>query len=44
MTTEKEKLLKLEKVLAEHVIGQPDAVKAVARAIRQTLIDLLPVS
>ena len=34
MTTEKEKLLRLEKVLAEHVIGQPEAIKAVARAIR----------
>lgn len=34
VTTEKEKLLKLEKVLGEHVIGQSDAVKAVARAIR----------
>ena len=34
MTTEKEKLLKLEKVLAQHVIGQSDAVKAVANAVR----------
>ena len=34
LTTEKEKLLRLEKVLAEHVIGQADAVKAVANAIR----------
>jgi ATP-dependent Clp protease ATP-binding subunit ClpA len=34
LTTEKEKLLRLEKVLAEHVIGQSDAVKAVANAIR----------
>jgi ATP-dependent Clp protease ATP-binding subunit ClpB len=34
MSTEKEKLLKLEKVLAENVVGQPEAVKAVANAIR----------
>jgi ATP-dependent Clp protease ATP-binding subunit ClpB len=34
LTTEKEKLLRLEKVLAEHVIGQSDAVKSVANAIR----------
>lgn len=34
VTTEKEKLLRLEKVLAEHVIGQFDAVKAVANAVR----------
>lgn len=34
LTTEKEKLLRLEKILAEHVIGQSDAVKAVANAIR----------
>jgi ATP-dependent Clp protease ATP-binding subunit ClpA len=34
MTTEKEKLLKLEKVLSDRVVGQADAVKAVANAIR----------
>jgi len=34
MTTEREKLLKLEKVLSDSVVGQADAVKAVANAIR----------
>lgn len=34
VTTEKEKLLRLEKVLAEQVVGQNDAVKSVANAIR----------
>ncbi|KAF7320345.1 hypothetical protein MKEN_00819300 [Mycena kentingensis (nom. inval.)] len=34
MSTEKEKLLRMEKVLAAEVVGQPDAVKAVANAIR----------
>jgi ATP-dependent Clp protease ATP-binding subunit ClpB len=34
VTTEKEKLLRMEKILAEQVIGQFDAVKAVANAIR----------
>lgn len=34
MTTETEKLLKLEKVLSDSVVGQADAVKAVANAIR----------
>ena len=34
MSTEKEKLLRLEKVLAESVVGQPEAVKAVANAVR----------
>ena len=34
MSTEKEKLLKLDKMLANTVVGQPDAVKAVASAIR----------
>ena len=34
VTTEKEELLRLEKVLAEHVIGQSEAVKAVANAIK----------
>lgn len=34
MSTEKEKLLKMEKILGEQVVGQPEAVKAVANAIR----------
>ena len=34
MSSEKEKLLRLEKVLAESVVGQPEAVKAVANAVR----------
>ncbi|KDQ63541.1 hypothetical protein JAAARDRAFT_29560 [Jaapia argillacea MUCL 33604] len=34
MSTEKEKLLKMERVLANSVVGQPEAVKAVANAIR----------
>ncbi|CAK5264423.1 unnamed protein product [Mycena citricolor] len=34
MSSEKEKLLRMEKILAENVVGQPDAVKAVANAIR----------
>ncbi|KAF9453823.1 heat shock protein, partial [Macrolepiota fuliginosa MF-IS2] len=34
VTTEKEKLLKLEKVLSMQVVGQTDAVRAVANAIR----------
>jgi ATP-dependent Clp protease ATP-binding subunit ClpB len=34
MSTEKEKLLKMEKILSESVVGQPEAVKAVANAIR----------
>ncbi|KAI0052894.1 hypothetical protein FA95DRAFT_1601578 [Auriscalpium vulgare] len=34
MSTEKEKLLRMEKALAESVVGQPEAVKAVANAIR----------
>ena len=34
MSTEKEKLLRLERVLADSVVGQPEAVKAVANAIR----------
>lgn len=34
VTTEKEKLLRLEKVLSEQVVGQVDAVKSVANAIR----------
>jgi len=34
MSTEREKLLNMEKVLADSVVGQIDAVKAVANAIR----------
>jgi ATP-dependent chaperone ClpB len=34
MSTEKEKLLRMEKLLAESVVGQPEAVRAVANAIR----------
>ncbi|EIM83507.1 uncharacterized protein STEHIDRAFT_101770 [Stereum hirsutum FP-91666 SS1] len=34
LSTEKEKLLRMEKILAENVVGQPEAVKAVANAIR----------
>ncbi|KAH8100710.1 P-loop containing nucleoside triphosphate hydrolase protein [Cristinia sonorae] len=34
MSTEKEKLLRMEKILAQSVVGQPEAVKAVANAIR----------
>lgn len=34
MSTEKEKLLRMEKILAENVVGQPEAVRAVANAIR----------
>jgi len=34
MSTEKEKLLKMDKILAQSVVGQPEAVKAVANAIR----------
>ncbi|KAL5535515.1 hypothetical protein ACEPAF_3609 [Sanghuangporus sanghuang] len=34
MSAEKEKLLKMEKTLSEEVVGQPEAVKAVANAIR----------
>jgi ATP-dependent Clp protease ATP-binding subunit ClpB len=34
MSSEKDKLLKLEKLLAASVVGQPEAVKAVANAIR----------
>lgn len=34
VSTEKEKLLKLDKLLSETVVGQPEAVKAVANAIR----------
>ncbi|PSS37755.1 hypothetical protein PHLCEN_2v448 [Hermanssonia centrifuga] len=34
MSTEKEKLLRMEKILSRDVVGQPEAVKAVANAIR----------
>jgi ATP-dependent Clp protease ATP-binding subunit ClpB len=34
MSSEKEKLLKMEKILANTVVGQPEAVKAVANAVR----------
>jgi ATP-dependent Clp protease ATP-binding subunit ClpB len=34
MSSEKEKLLRLEKILAENVVGQPEAVRAVANAVR----------
>ena len=34
MSAEKEKLLRMEKILSESVVGQPEAVKAVANAIR----------
>lgn len=34
VTTEREKLLKMEKVLSGSVVGQVDAVKAVANAVR----------
>ena len=34
ISSEKEKLLRLEKTLAENVVGQPEAVKAVANAVR----------
>ncbi|KAF8078626.1 P-loop containing nucleoside triphosphate hydrolase protein [Lyophyllum atratum] len=36
MSTERDKLLKMDKILASSVVGQPDAVKAVANAIRLT--------
>lgn len=34
MSSEKEKLLRMERILAESVVGQTEAVKAVANAIR----------
>lgn len=34
LSTEKEKLIRMEKTLAQTVVGQPEAVKAVANAIR----------
>ncbi|KAI0308210.1 P-loop containing nucleoside triphosphate hydrolase protein [Multifurca ochricompacta] len=34
MSTEKDKLLRMERVLSENVVGQPESVRAVANAIR----------
>ncbi|GJJ09496.1 hypothetical protein Clacol_003719 [Clathrus columnatus] len=34
VSTERDKLLRMEKILADSVIGQPEAVKAVANAVR----------
>lgn len=34
MSTEKDKLLQMERILSQSVVGQPEAVKAVANAIR----------
>jgi ATP-dependent Clp protease ATP-binding subunit ClpB len=34
LSTEKEKLLRMERILADQVVGQPEAVKSVANAIR----------
>ncbi|KAG0708862.1 P-loop containing nucleoside triphosphate hydrolase protein [Suillus ampliporus] len=34
MSTEKDKLLRMERILTDSVVGQPEAVKAVANAIR----------
>jgi ATP-dependent Clp protease ATP-binding subunit ClpA len=34
MSSEKEKLLGMEKILSQNVVGQPEAVRAVANAIR----------
>ncbi|GBE77955.1 Heat shock protein [Sparassis crispa] len=34
LSTEKEKLLRMEKILSQSVVGQPEAVRAVANAIR----------
>ncbi len=34
LSSEKDKLLRLESILAQSVVGQPEAVKAVANAIR----------
>ena len=36
LATEKEKLLDLESVLAQRVVGQPEAVEAVANAVRRS--------
>ncbi|HQM15917.1 MAG TPA: ATP-dependent chaperone ClpB [Candidatus Woesebacteria bacterium] len=40
LETEKEKLLKLEEVLASRVIGQDPAIKAVANAIRRSRVGI----
>ncbi len=37
---EKTKLLNLESVLSEHVIGQPDAIRAVSAALKRARLDL----
>lgn len=34
MTTEKQKLLQMEKLLTKSIIGQPEAVRAVSNAVR----------
>jgi len=39
-STEREKLLKLESILSERVIGQEDAVSVVAKAIRRAKADI----
>jgi ATP-dependent Clp protease ATP-binding subunit ClpB len=36
ISSEKERLLRLEKILAESVVGQPEAVRAVANAVRSS--------
>ncbi|KAI0003683.1 P-loop containing nucleoside triphosphate hydrolase protein [Russula compacta] len=41
MSTEKEKLLRMEKILSENVVGQPEAVRAVANAIRLPIASFL---
>jgi len=42
--SEKEKLLNMEQYLGEHVIGQDDAIKAIANAIRRSRAGLQDVS
>ncbi len=37
---EKTRLLNLESILAEHVIGQPDAIRAVSAALKRARLDL----
>ena len=39
-STEKDKLLNLEKIIGDRVIGQPEAVSAVANAIRRSKADI----
>ena len=39
-STEKEKLLNLEKIISDRVIGQPQAVEAVSNAIRRSKADI----